>query len=268
MATKSSRKRRYNHKDELILEVNELLQRQKNQTKTVTNHVDFNKYKPKSNAQKELVDSIHNNDITIVIGEAGSGKTLLTLNESLRLVNDSFNHYHKLYLLKSVKGLEEEEEIGFLPGEADEKLELPFFSYKGNLMKILNEDADRFSKLKYNKIINYYPLYFMRGTSISNGIVILDEAQNVSLDILKTIMTRIEDTSKLIILGDEKQIDIKNKSNSGLRTIYDYFKKANNSNIGCVELKSEDIFRNPLIKVVNNVFEEIERNKKIFETLS
>tara|TARA_R110000868_G_scaffold368962_1_gene632196 strand:- start:211 stop:540 length:330 start_codon:yes stop_codon:yes gene_type:complete len=100
------------------------------------------------------------------------------------------------------------------------------------------------------------PLAFVRGRSIDNTIIIVDEAQNISIDNMRTLMTRIGDNSKMIILGDVKQKDIRNKKDSSLEVIIDRFNKIDN--FGCVELRDpNDVVRNPIIKIIEHTFDNL-----------
>ena len=111
-------------------------------------------------------------------------------------------------------------------------------------------------KLRELGIISIQPLAFIRGRSIDNTIIIVDEAQNISLDNMRTLMTRIGDNSKMIILGDVKQKDLRNKKDSSLEVIIDKFNDMDN--FGCVELRDpNDVVRNPIIKIIEEVFDDM-----------
>src|SRR5690606_27751826 len=150
--------------------------------------------------------------------------------------------YTKIYLFKSATTLEGED-IGFMPGDYEEKMYLPLLSYMLNLGELLSEDKIR--ALITRNIINIVPLAFARGISLSNSILIADEAQNISIGNMRTLMTRFSSTSKLIILGDENQKDIKNQKDSALTFLNKNFKDVNDD-IGIIELTLEDVIRNPL----------------------
>jgi phosphate starvation-inducible PhoH-like protein len=101
-------------------------------------------------------------------------------------------------------------------------------------------------------MIEELPIAFMRGINIDNAIVIIDECQNISIDNIRTIMTRIGENSKMIFLGDNRQIDIKNRQESSLDFIIEKFKDV--EEIGTVQLLDEDVVRNPLIKKIEKIF--------------
>lgn len=209
--------------------------------------------KCKNENQKLLVKSIKENEITIVSGLPGTGKTYIACAEALKLVK-SRPKYKKVLLVKSVTQLPGEE-LGFLPGDLHEKLDPYMISFIDNFEKIIGESLTR--KLRELGIIKIQPLAFVRGRSIDNTIIIVDEAQNISKENMRTLMTRIGDDSKMVILGDVKQKDIKNKNNSSLGIILEKFKGV--EGFGCVELRDpDDVVRNPIIKIIESSFDEID----------
>jgi phosphate starvation-inducible PhoH-like protein len=203
--------------------------------------------------QKNLVNSIKDNEITIVSGLPGTGKTYLACAEALKLIK-SKPKYKKVLLVKSVTQLPGEE-LGFLPGDLHDKLDPYMISFIDNFEKIIGESLTK--KLRELGLIKIQPLAFVRGRSIDNTIIIVDEAQNISIENMRTLMTRIGDNSKMVILGDVKQKDIKNKNNSSLETILERFR--DHDDFGCVELRNpDDVVRNPIIKIIEKTFDEIE----------
>ena len=208
--------------------------------------------KCKNENQKNLVQSIKDNEITIVSGLPGTGKTYLACAEALKLVKTR-PKYKKILLVKSVTQLPGEE-LGFLPGDLKDKLDPYMISFIDNFEKIIGESLTR--KLRELGIIQIQPLAFVRGRSIDNTIIIVDEAQNISKENMRTLMTRIGDDSKMVILGDVKQKDIKNKNNSSLEVILEKFRDV--SGFGCVELRDpDDVVRNPIIKIIEEKFDTI-----------
>ena len=139
-----------------------------------------------------------------------------------------------------------------------EKLEPYMISFIDNFEKIIGETMTR--KLRELGIISIQPLAFVRGRSIDNTVIIVDEAQNISVPNMRTLMTRIGNDSKMVILGDVKQRDIKKKSDSSLEIIINKFD--NKEDFGTVTLRDEgDIVRNPLIKTIEEIFDDIEETK-------
>ena len=130
-------------------------------------------------------------------------------------------------------------------------------SFIDNFEKIIGESLTK--KLRDLGIIQIQPLAFIRGRSIDNTVIVVDEAQNITRDNMRTLMTRIGDNSKMVILGDVRQKDIKNKNNSSLETILEKFRDYDG--FGCVELRDpNDVVRNPIIKVIESVFENMVEN--------
>jgi phosphate starvation-inducible PhoH-like protein len=210
-------------------------------------------YKCKNENQGKLRESIRNNEISIVSGLPGTGKTFIACAEALKLIK-SKSKYKKILLVKSITQLRGEE-LGSLPGDLNEKFDPYLGSFIDNFEKIIGESLTR--KLRELGLINLQPLAFVRGRSIDNTIIIVDEAQNISVDNMRTLMTRIGDNSKMIILGDVKQKDIRNKKDSSLEVIIDKFN--NIDNFGCVELRDpNDVVRNPIIRIIEETFDLLE----------
>lgn len=212
----------------------------------------------KNDKQKDLIKSIKNKEITICSGLAGSGKTFVALAYALNLLKKKGNSFKKIYLVKSVTPLKNEE-IGFLKGDLNEKITPFMWSYYINLEKII--DSKSLDSLLSSEIIKPFPLAYMRGASLDDCIIICDESQNISLDNSRTLMTRIGTNCKLIILGDLNQVDLKNKKDSSLKTLISLFNDVND--IGVVEMNEEDVnIRNPLITTIENKFSQLSDNVK------
>lgn len=208
--------------------------------------------KPKTENQKELIKSIKENEITIASGLAGTGKTFLTCAEALKLLKNQENSYSRIILVKSVTTLKDEE-IGYLKGSLIEKMEPFMYSFIGNFEKLIGKGNT--AKLRELGLIEILPIAYLRGINIDNAIILVDECQNITKRNMRTILTRLGQNSKMVFLGDEKQIDIKNPKESALEFLMDRFDHING--IGSVRLKVEDILRNPLIKEIENVFESV-----------
>lgn len=209
--------------------------------------------------QKEFVRAIEEKEITICSGLAGSGKTYVALAMALKMLEKQ--QIKQIVLVKSVQTLPDEE-IGILPGELEDKM-LPFMmSFFGNIDKIIGQ-SERKRLVGENKIC-IQPLAYIRGINIDESCVILDEAQNLSTNIFKSIITRIGKDSKYIIMGDTEQIDLKYKDRSSLAKMMKIFK--DDPVIGVVEFGPDDCVRNPIIphllEKINQV-EEQEIKEKI-----
>jgi phosphate starvation-inducible PhoH-like protein len=214
--------------------------------------------KCKTPGQKELLKSIKENQITICSGRAGSGKTYVTSAQSVKFLKEG--RFKKIILIKSVVTLKNEE-IGYLKGSLEEKLNPFIGSFIDNFDKLIGKNS--FDQMRIDGSIEVVPIAFARGRTLDNSFIIIDEAQNIDIDNMKSLMTRIGENSKMIILGDVKQKDIKNKKLSSLEIIIEKFN--NVPDFGTVKLYSEnDVVRNPIIKIIEDRFDEIEEsmNKK------
>ena len=247
-----SRRRNKNLSEEDLLEVQEFVYRKNQEEDKFMSSMSVN-YKCRTENQGKLRETIRSNEITIVSGLPGTGKTYIACAEALKLIK-SKPKYKKILLVKSVTQLKGEE-LGHLPGDLNEKFDPFLGSFIDNFEKIIGESLTK--KLRELGIINIQRLAFVRGRSIDNTIIVVDEAQNITLDNMRTLMTRIGDNSKMIILGDVKQKDLRNKKDSSLEVIIDKFNHIDN--FGCVELRNpEDVVRNPIIKVIEETFDLLE----------
>jgi phosphate starvation-inducible PhoH-like protein len=247
-----SRRRKKEVSEEEIIEMEEFLNRNNIEEEKLFQTISIN-VKCKSPNQKKLVNSIKQNEITICSGFAGSGKTFLSCAEALKLIK-SRPKYKRIVLVKSITSLKNEE-IGHLPGTLKEKMAPIMESFTDNIRKLIGRT--RLQKLVELGVIEILPIAFARGRSIDNSIILIDEAQNISLDNIRTLMTRIGNDSKMVIMGDVKQKDIRNKKDSSLEVVLEKFRDI--EGFGCVELRDpEDVVRNPIIKKVEDVFDSLE----------
>jgi len=252
-----SQKRRRNKQlsEEDIKEMETFLNRNNIEEDKLFSTISIN-VKCKTENQKKLVNSIKQNEITICSGLPGSGKTFLSCAESLKLIK-SRPRYKRIVLVKSIVPLKNEE-IGHLPGDLKEKMAPIMESFTDNIRKLIG--MSRMEKLMELGVIEIVPIAFARGRSIDNSIILIDEAQNISMDNIRTLMTRIGNDSKMVIMGDSRQKDIKNKKDSSLEIVLNKFK--NVDGFGTVELRNpEDVVRNKIIKVIEDVFEGITESK-------
>jgi phosphate starvation-inducible protein PhoH and related proteins len=212
-------------------------------------------YKFKNANQKKLGNLINENKITIASGPAGTGKTYLACAQALKLLKLD-PKFKKILLVKSVTVLEGEE-VGFLKGDLKEKM-FPFMiSFLDNFHKIIGEGLTQI--MMDQGIIQILPLAYIRGRSIDNSIIIVDEAQNITQKNMRSTMTRIGTDSKMIITGDTKQIDMKNPRLSSLDLVVKLFE--NKEGIGTMTFSNDDIVRDPIVKLIEEIFDEWEERK-------
>lgn len=178
--------------------------------------------------------------------------TFLAAAQALKLLK-SEPHFKKIMLVKSVTDLKGEE-VGFLKGELKDKMQPYMESFKDNFTKLIGPAFA--NKLQELGLIEVQPLAFIRGRSIDNTIIIVDEAQNLSYDVMKAVLTRIGENSKIIITGDVKQIDLKQKKESCLLWLTEKFE--GNSHFGVVKFERTDQVRNPIINLIEDMFDELD----------
>ena len=205
--------------------------------------------KCKTENQKSLVNAIKEKEVIICSGPAGTGKTYLACAEALKLIK-RYAKYKKIVIVKSVTTLKNEE-IGFLKGGLREKMEPFMFSFVHNFEKLVGQAIT--SRLRELKTIEELPIAYMRGINLDRSIIIIDEAQNISQENIRTIMTRLGKDSKMIFLGDEGQQD--SKGHNGLTFLMDNFQDI--EEIGCVQFNKSDVVRNPLIAKIERVFDSL-----------
>lgn len=206
--------------------------------------------KCKNDRQKNFIRLINKHDIIVCAGPAGTGKTFVACAEALKLLITQNNKYKKIIIVKSVTVLEGEE-IGFLKGTMKEKMEPFMISFLDNFHKLIGKELT--GALLNSEMIEVLPLAYVRGRSIDNAIIIVDEAQNISLKNMRSTMTRLGEDSKIIITGDTRQIDMKAGSVSSLEKVIQYFTPM--EEVGVMEFSKEDIVRNPLIIKIEEIFE-------------
>ena len=209
--------------------------------------------KCKTENQKALVNAIKEKEVVICSGPAGTGKTFLACAEALKLIK-RYGKYKKIVIVKSVTTLKNEE-IGFLKGNLREKMEPFMFSFVHNFEKLVGQAIT--SKLRELKTIEEMPIAYMRGINLDRSIIIVDEAQNISRENMRTIMTRLGKDSKMVFLGDERQQD--SKGGNGLTFLMDHF--ADIEEIACIQFNKADVVRNPLIAKIERVFDSLQTNK-------
>lgn len=204
---------------------------------------------PLTDNQKKLFDSYAEQKHLVAYGCAGTGKTFITLYNALREVLDEKTPYEKIYLVRSLVATRE---IGFLPGSYDDKSDIYQIPYK-NMVKYMFQmpsDADfemLYGNLKSQETIKFWSTSFLRGTTLDNSIIIVDEFQNANFHELCSIITRVGENSKIMFCGDATQSDlIKTNEKNG---VIDFMKILRTMpSIDIIEFGIDDVIRSGLVK--------------------
>ena len=207
--------------------------------------------------QRKLVDLYEKNDLLFAVGPAGSGKTYTAIALAVKALKE--REVRRVILTRPA--VEAGEKLGFLPGDMKEKLD----PYLQPLYDALNDmiPAAKLQKYLEDGTVQIAPLAYMRGRTLDNAFVILDEAQNTTLSQIKMFLTRMGRNAKFIVTGEVTQIDLPRRSDSGLTRAMDTLK--NIDGIGIVEFDKRDIVRHRLVKYIVDAFdkrEELENSLK------
>lgn len=204
---------------------------------------------PKSINQKIYVDSMRKNDIVFGIGPAGTGKTYL----AMAMAVSAFLNKTVSRIVLARPAVEAGEKLGFLPGDLHEKV----IPYLRPLFDALYEmmDIDKASSLIDKGVIEIVPLAYMRGRTLNDAFVILDEAQNTTTNQMKMFLTRLGFNSKTVITGDKTQVDLSGDKSSGLTDVETLLK--NVDGIDFVYFSKKDVVRHPLVKKIIEAYENV-----------
>ena len=210
--------------------------------------------RPKTANQKRYVDAIEDHTITFGIGPAGTGKTYLAMAKAVSALQAK--KVNRIVLTRPA--VEAGEHLGFLPGTLNEKID----PYLRPLFDALHDmiDIETIPRMMQSGIIEVAPLAFMRGRTLNDAFIILDEAQNTTPEQMKMFLTRLGFGSKMVITGDVTQIDLPNGQHSGLRVVRDILK--NIDDIAFLELTAEDVVRPRLIGDIVKAYGKFDEAKQ------
>ncbi len=210
--------------------------------------------RPKTANQKRYVDAIEDHTITFGIGPAGTGKTYLAMAKAVSALQAK--KVNRIVLTRPA--VEAGEHLGFLPGTLNEKID----PYLRPLFDALHDmiDIETIPRMIQSGIIEVAPLAFMRGRTLNDAFIILDEAQNSTPEQMKMFLTRLGFGSKMVITGDVTQIDLPNGQHSGLRVVRDILKGIDD--IAFLELTAEDVVRHRLIGDIVKAYDKFDEAKQ------
>jgi phosphate starvation-inducible PhoH-like protein len=210
--------------------------------------------RPKTANQKRYVDAIEDHTITFGIGPAGTGKTYLAMAMAVAALQAK--KINKIVLTRPA--VEAGESLGFLPGTLSEKID----PYLRPLFDALHDmiDIDSVPRLMQSGIIEVAPLAYMRGRTLNDAFIILDEAQNTTPEQMKMFLTRLGFGSKMVVTGDVTQIDLPNGQNSGLKIVRDILKEIDD--IAFLELTAEDVVRHRLIGDIVKAYDSFDEQRQ------
>ena len=215
--------------------------------------------RPKTANQKRYVDAITDHTITFGIGPAGTGKSYLAMAMAVAALQAK--KINRIILTRPA--VEAGEHLGFLPGTLSEKID----PYLRPLFDALHDmiDIDSIPRLMQSGIIEVAPLAYMRGRTLNDAFVILDEAQNTTPEQMKMFLTRLGFGSKMVVTGDVTQIDLPGGQHSGLKVVRDILKDIDD--IAFLELTAEDVVRHRLIGDIVKAYDKFDEAKQALRTI-
>lgn len=222
--------------------------------KTICMNAKGKAIKPKTLGQKMYIDKIYNNDIVFGIGPAGTGKTYLAMATAVKAFRN--NEVERIILTRPA--VEAGESLGFLPGDLQEKIDPYLRPLYDALFDIFG--YENYLKLVDRGLIEVAPLAYMRGRTLENAFIILDEAQNTTNEQMKMFLTRLGYGSKAIITGDITQVDLPRGKSSGLSQASRILK--NVKGLEFMYFTSSDIVRHPLVQRIIDAYENYEDKKE------
>ena len=204
--------------------------------------------KPKSANQRTLVEAAYKHDLVFALGPAGTGKTYIAVALAVRALKN--REVKRIIITRPA--VEAGENLGFLPGDLQEKLDpylRPIYDALSDMVP-----AEKLKFYQETRVIEIAPLAYMRGRTLHDAFVLLDEAQNTTAEQIKMFLTRMGPNSKVIVTGDQSQVDLPTRQKSGLSVALDVLKEV--KGIGVVRLSGKDVIRHRLVKSIIEAYDK------------
>jgi len=210
--------------------------------------------KPKSSNQRALVEAAYKNDLVFALGPAGTGKTYIAVALAVRALKN--REVKRIIITRPA--VEAGENLGFLPGDLQEKLDpylRPIYDALSDMVP-----AEKLKFYQETRVIEIAPLAYMRGRTLHDAFVLLDEAQNTTSEQIKMFLTRMGPNSKVIVTGDQSQVDLPTRQKSGLSVALGVLKEV--KGIGVVRLSGKDVIRHRLVKSIIEAYDKDDEEKE------
>lgn len=250
-ALKIEKNKEESHSEDILQEKTEEKKFSNNNNLVVT---PLKKIAPRTPAQKEYVEQLRKNTISFATGPAGTGKTYIAT--ALAVEKLMRKEISKIVLTRPV--VEAGENLGFLPGTLEEKIDpylRPFFDAVNEMI-----GAEKVQKLMEQSVIEIAPLAYMRGRTIKNSFMLLDEAQNTTAMQMKMFLTRLGENSQMVITGDLSQTDLPKKEKSGLRDAVERLEGIDDITI--IKFKAGDVIRHELVSKIVQAYEDEDKERR------
>ena len=209
--------------------------------------------RPYTNGQKGYIQAIRDNDITFGIGPAGTGKTYLAVAQAVAYLKSA--KISRIILVRPV--VEAGERLGYLPGDMNEKVAPYLRPLYDAFYELL--PAERFDRYFEKGVIELAPLAYMRGRTLNDSFIILDEAQNTTPEQMKMFLTRLGFGSKAVITGDVTQVDLPGTKESGLKVVQDILKGV--PGVSFIKLNDGDVVRHEIVQRIVRAYEDYDRRR-------